>query len=214
MPEPELPEPTPVPAATAVPQAEQVPAPTTVPPPSPVPPATGSSPVVTVGAPPILPPVPQIEWTSHPRTKATPEAEPATETLLGACLVYVAAIALIIAAFLPWLERRGIQIDGWHSGGDARFLFALGIVGILVATAIVGAWDIRPARWLLFIGGVAAIAVSGTDLWDAHRVSADIVVAPHPGSGMWLALAAGVVLVASVWLLRPAEPANKAVTHH
>lgn len=211
-PEPELPEPTAVPPAAAVPQAEPVPAPTAVPPPSPVPPAT-SPPVLKVGAPPNFPPVSQIEWTSHPRTMAMPEAEPATETLLGACLVYIAAIALIVAAFLPWLERRGIQVDGWHSGGDARFLFALGIVGMLVATAIIGAWDVRPARWLLFIGGIAVIGVSGADLWDAHHVSSDIVVAPHPGSGIWLALAAGFVLVASVWLLRPAKPSRSSPAH-
>jgi hypothetical protein len=161
-----------------------------------------------VGAPPRPVRLPPIEWSSPTRSEPATGSEPLTETLLGACLVYVAGIALVVAAFLPWVVSGSIEIDGWHATTDAHVLLGIGIGALVVGTALMGGIGARLARALLFAGAVAVAAISVADLVDAGRVSAGQLVSARPGAGPWLALSAAFVLLAAIWLVRPAvEPA-------
>ena len=170
------------------------------PPPPPPPPAP-----VQVGPPPRPVQLPPIEWSSPVRpARAAARPEPLTETLLGACLVYVAGIALVVAAFLPWVVSGKIEIDGWHATGDARFLLAVGIGALLVGTGVMGGIAGRGVRYLVFVASVVVGAVAVSDIVSAGRVRGGELVSTHAGAGPWLALSAGVVLLASIWLVRPA----------
>ncbi len=122
-----------------------------------------------------------------------------SDALTGAALVMIAGVALVVGAFLPWIAGYGVKASGWETTNDARFLFAVGIAVMAAGAAMVGGVVNGALRFVVLVAGVASIAVGVADAVDARHATE--VVSPHPGAGVWLAIAAGALLLASLRLL-------------
>lgn len=143
-----------------------------------------------------------------------PWPDPTARTLVGAGLALVAGIALVVAVFLPWVVAGSATVDGWHAAGDARFLFAIGILSLFAGVALVAAVPVRWLRLAVLVAAVAVVAIAATDAVDAGRAATMGRATVRAGAGPWLALAAGVVLALSAGMLgrrgheRPARPTS------
>ncbi|HVX17149.1 MAG TPA: hypothetical protein VHA73_03870 [Acidimicrobiales bacterium] len=184
-------------------------------PPPPAEPLPGPPPAI---APPPAPRVPEPAPTRPRRPRPDPRPggpSVSGSVLLGAVLVILAGVALVVAAFLPWVVGTGIEVDGWHATSDAKFLLGAGIVALAVGSLIVGSVPVRWPRVLIFVGAAATLALAASDIVDASHVANVQVPSPHAGSGPWLALVAGAVLLASLWFVRarPSVERERAGTH-
>ena len=130
-----------------------------------------------------------ISMTTRPATR--PHPAPRRNWRLAAGLAGAAAGAVILAgAFLPWVETFAglIGIPGVR-GSNGRILAA---AGILIAVA--GLWHAvrggSRSRWLVGIGGFAALGFSGYLLIQLaatlRTLGGDSMVLARGGPGLWV----------------------------
>ena len=109
-------------------------------------------------------------------------------------LICGAALAVFIAAFLPWWNFRALDVDGWSTG-------PIGGGGVLLLSAA-GAYLVARRRgfriWAPPFGDTrlaAALAVGGLVLVIIRLVTLPTFEGINAGAryGIWLALVAGVV---------------------
>ena len=144
-----------------------------------------------------------ISMTTRPATR--PHPAPRRNWRLAAGLAGAAAGAVILAgAFLPWVETFAglIGIPGVR-GSNGRILVA---AGILIAVA--GLWHAvrggSRSRWLVGIGGFAALGFSGYLLIQLaatlRTLGGDSMVLARGGPGLWVSAGGSLLAFATFFL--------------
>lgn len=125
--------------------------------------------------------------------------------------VLVASLGGVAATFLPWQIANGVVYDGWHASGALSF-------GACLVAALCGAykplWFVRIALFVLGMMALVAAAKTVGEIGSIQRVlamsfdaearkSADLY---RVGTGAWLVIAAGIVLVFSAFLWKRPRP--------
>jgi hypothetical protein len=128
----------------------------------------------------------------------------------GAWILIASGAALLVGAFLPWLEATtifgNITRSGVSYGPDALVTAgigtALGVLGILLVTG-----QTIP-RWIRMLAIVAAAAALAIVVYDygrlenrANSVVSDVAQA-SVGIGLWLSLAGAIIGIVGGWLSR------------
>ena len=156
--------------------------------------------------------------TSMPaQAAAGPRPAPRLSWRMIAGLAGAAAGTTVVAgAFLPWVEIFAglMQVPGVR-GGNGRILAA---AGMLIAAAGLlhvirgGRWS----RWLLGVGGFAALGFSGYLLIQLaatmRALGGDSMVLARGGPGLWVCAAGSLLAFGTLFLPSPAaaQPADRA----
>jgi|GEM_PF-6674620 len=196
------------------------------------PPPPPGGPFGSVGTYPQEPPQPNDHDLSRPAYQASryqfgssPEADQVLATnprrrsnaaVLGLSLTgFIGAALVAVSAFLPW-TGGALADDAAAKPGDRsiRWLWDLKaltsgspklIVPILVAAAlvVVGA-VVRPGRWLLAVGGVAAVILGGLHVkqLNALTVPNDPSFLRLVGIGAWLCIVGGLLAIGGWFIVR------------
>lgn len=106
----------------------------------------------------------------------------------------LAALGIVVAAFLPWVNTAFGSFTGMAGPGvPTLYVGVLGIAGALVRRR----WL---ARWHALVVGVVAIAMP---LWQLARLTQLCTLdACLPGAGLLLTLAGAGIALHAAWLLR------------
>ena len=130
--------------------------------------------------------------------------------------VLIASIGGAAATFLPWQIDDRVIYDGWHASGTASF-------GAFLAAALCGAyrpvWFVRVALFFLGMVALGAAAKTVGEVGSIQRMLSSSFDAEgrrqaalhRVGTGAWLAIAAGIVLVFSAFLWKRPRPGAKPV---
>lgn len=126
----------------------------------------------------------------------TPAPRPAARNLeAGLLLVGIGAVLLLVSLFLEWYEP-GIEAWDVFEVWDL-VLAALAIAALLATAGRLGYGPPRPNSWL-FAPAAAAFVVVVAALLD-HPPAAD-AAGNDPGTGLWLALVAALLMAAGTVL--------------
>ena len=114
----------------------------------------------------------------------------------GEMIAWVAALVLTLSSFMGWYSGSGdgitFSVIGWHTGLIGKLVFFLGLVTLaFLAIRAAGAHLPFPAGAL-----VALLGAGGTILVLIRVISIPDDFQPAGrGIGIWIALAAGVLLI-------------------
>ena len=150
-------------------------------------------------------------------------AVPVTETTIvhrGSIAAGVAGLFVVFAAFLPIASVLGFSVAGTSLRGwqGALLLFvevaALGTVGAAAATYT----DRMRLRPLAMITGLAGMVTVGAaiyamiEIWSSPSATLfTVTIAASPGVGLYVALLAGVAMIATGVVLLRHHPAESAL---
>lgn len=129
--------------------------------------------------------------------------------------VFVAGVALIVAAFVPWLSAGGTDVNGWHLTGDARVLFVVGIIAIGLGSLILAGYANTAMAVVLAAGAAICGAYAVSDMVDITAGNVHDVVhgRVHVGPGPWLVVAAAILLIVGATLAATSRQRTPS-THH
>ncbi len=125
--------------------------------------------------------------------------------------VLIAAIGGALATFLPWQIADRVVYDGWHASGAVSF-------GACLVAAACGSykpvWFVKVALFLLGMVALAAAAKTVGEIGSIQRLMSSSFDAEtrreaalyRVGTGAWLVIAAGIVLVFSAFLWKRPKP--------
>ena len=126
-------------------------------------------------------------------------------------LILIAALAGLVAMFLPWITisaggifegagESGISVNGMHGSGILVFLSFLGTV----ALALMGEQTkaLEKTNWLLAMAAGAVALLFGIILVSGSQTGSSEFVKSSIGIGAWIALVAAAGILASAWRLK------------
>jgi hypothetical protein len=126
-------------------------------------------------------------------------------------LVFGGAIALVAAAFLPWVKASlgFLTVERTGLDGDGTFTLACGIAAAVLFWVVVS----QAGRLITLLAGTFALVVSLYDIVDIQNKAADVTsgagvisVEATVGLGLWISLLASVaVVIGAVLALREAR---------
>jgi hypothetical protein len=126
-------------------------------------------------------------------------------------LVFGGAIALVAAAFLPWVKASlgFLTVERTGLDGDGTFTLACGITAAVLFWVVVS----QAGRLITLLAGTFALVVSLYDIVDIQNKAADVTsgagvisVEATVGLGLWISLLASVaVVIGAVLALREAR---------
>jgi hypothetical protein len=126
-------------------------------------------------------------------------------------LVLGGAIALVAAAFLPWVKASVgfISVERTGLDGDGAFTLACGIAAAVLFWVVVS----QAGRLITLLAGTFALVVSVYDIVDINNKAAElsstagvISIEATVGLGLWISLLASIALVVgAVLALREAR---------
>lgn len=122
-----------------------------------------------------------------------------------------AAVAAIVGPFMSWASIGPISVDGVSNGRDGLIAVVAG--AITLAALLLGrpkAADDATRRVSLVLAVLGGGVIAGVAIYDWHKLT-EVPTGPfgltaEPGSGLYLTLAAGVVLIVSAAMALRSQP--------
>lgn len=136
-----------------------------------------------------------------PTSTAASDESGGSKLMIEQWVAIAAGAAAVVGAFMPWVSVSsffgGMSRSGVDDGGDGLLTAGVGIVGAFAA------WRLGKWLWAIALGGLVIAAVGVYDYADVNdRVSevnadADLPAIASVGAGLYLTIAAGVVMAAA-----------------
>lgn len=122
----------------------------------------------------------------------------AVATSPGEALAWVSALVFALSAFMGWYAAAGpgvtLSVIGWHTGAIGKLVFFVGLAALVLLVLSVTGFEFPPSVPLGAV--VAAIGGVGTVLILVRVIDVpDRFAGTGRGIGLWISLAAAVLLV-------------------
>lgn len=127
----------------------------------------------------------------------------AVATSPGEALAWVSALVFALSAFTGWYAAAGpgvtLSVIGWHTGAIGKLVFFVGLAALVLLVLSVTGFEFPPSVPLGAV--VAAIGGVGTVLILVRVIDVpDRFAGTGRGIGLWISLAAAVLLVVAGFL--------------
>ncbi len=118
-------------------------------------------------------------------------------------LAWVSALVLALSAFTGWYAAAGpgftISVIGWHTGTIGKLVFFVGLAALVLLVLSVTGFELPPTVPLGAV--VAGVGAVGTVLVLVRLIEIpDRFAGSGRGIGIWISLAAAVLLVIAGFL--------------